>query len=171
MVNKSKGNLSKRSFNNRDNNECKVIGFSDVWWGKRKFPVDMAGFAVNVDFLASRPSHEMPYRVSQEEDGFLRSLNVQLSDFEPLADCATKVYVWHTRTKKLMDDDRIPLSYRWSKQPFVKYSESILRYKEVSKSNIRPLIDRLQFQGALKIMPWNGQKGIPISTCTNPNGC
>ena len=70
-----------------------------------------------------------------------------------------------------MDDDRIPLSYRWNKQPFVKYSESILRYKEVSKSNIRPLIDRLQFQGALKIMPWNGQKGIPISTCTNPNGC
>ena len=29
----------------------KVISFYDGWFGARKFPVDMAGFAVNIKFL------------------------------------------------------------------------------------------------------------------------
>lgn len=29
----------------------KFVGFYDGWIGGRKFPVDMAGFAVNVEFL------------------------------------------------------------------------------------------------------------------------
>ena len=38
----------------------KVVGFSDPYFGMRKFPVDMAGFAVNVDLLLKhRP--KMPY--------------------------------------------------------------------------------------------------------------
>jgi len=31
----------------------KLAGFYDGWIGGRKFPVDMAGFAVNLDFLFS----------------------------------------------------------------------------------------------------------------------
>ena len=34
---------------------CQVIGFSDPWFANRKFPIDMAGFAANVDFLSSHP--------------------------------------------------------------------------------------------------------------------
>lgn len=57
----------------------RLVGFYDGWMAGRKFPVDMAGFAVSVDFLLSRPKAAMPYRPGFEEDGFLKSL----SPFEP----------------------------------------------------------------------------------------
>ena len=46
-----------------------VVGFSDVSYYGRKFPIDNAGFALNVGFLktknsAENPVHEMiPYKV------------------------------------------------------------------------------------------------------------
>jgi len=76
-------------------------GFFDGWIAGRKFPVDMAGFAVNVKFLLQRPKAAMPYKPGFEEDGFLKSL----APFEPsqielkAANC-TKILVWHTQTKK-----------------------------------------------------------------------
>lgn len=80
---------------------CTFKGFYDGWIGRRKFPVDMAGFAVSVEFLLSRPNATMPYKAGYEEDGFLKSL----SPFEPkdaqfLASCCSKILVWHTRTIK-----------------------------------------------------------------------
>ncbi|XP_070157065.1 galactosylgalactosylxylosylprotein 3-beta-glucuronosyltransferase P [Polyergus mexicanus] len=79
----------------------KFAGFYDGWIAGRKFPVDMAGFAVNVKFLHQRPNASMPFRAGYEEDGFLKSL----APFEPrdaqlLADNCTKVLAWHTQTKK-----------------------------------------------------------------------
>lgn len=79
----------------------KFIGFYDGWIAGRKFPVDMAGFAVNVEFLLMRPNATMPYRAGFEEDGFLKSL----APFEPreielLADNCTRVLAWHTQTKR-----------------------------------------------------------------------
>ncbi|XP_033213764.1 galactosylgalactosylxylosylprotein 3-beta-glucuronosyltransferase P-like [Belonocnema kinseyi] len=79
----------------------KFSGFYDGWVAGRKFPVDMAGFAVNVEFLLKRPNASMPYRAGFEEDGFLKSL----APFEPreielLADNCTKILAWHTQTKK-----------------------------------------------------------------------
>lgn len=79
----------------------KFAGFYDGWIAGRKFPVDMAGFAVNVGFLHQRPNATMPFRAGYEEDGFLKSL----APFEPrdaqlLADNCTKVLAWHTQTKK-----------------------------------------------------------------------
>lgn len=79
----------------------KFVGFYDGWVAGRKFPVDMAGFAVNVRFLHQRPNASMPFRAGYEEDGFLKSL----APFEPrdaqlLADNCTKVLAWHTQTKK-----------------------------------------------------------------------
>lgn len=58
----------------------------------------MAGFAVNIKFLKS--DAVMPYIAGYEEDKFLRSLDLQLEDIEPLADNCSKVLVWHTRTTK-----------------------------------------------------------------------
>lgn len=79
----------------------KFAGFYDGWVAGRKFPVDMAGFAVSVSFLQQRPNATMPFRAGYEEDGFLKSL----APFEPrdaqlLADNCTKVLAWHTQTKK-----------------------------------------------------------------------
>lgn len=75
-----------------------VVGFFDSWPARRTFPVDMAGFAVNLKFL--KPDAIMPYIAGYEEDKFLRSLDLQLEDIEPLADNCSKVLVWHTRTTK-----------------------------------------------------------------------
>lgn len=79
----------------------KFAGFYDGWVAGRKFPVDMAGFAVSVKFLHQRPNASMPFRAGYEEDGFLKSL----APFEPhdaqlLADNCTKVLAWHTQAKK-----------------------------------------------------------------------
>jgi hypothetical protein len=79
----------------------KFAGFYDGWVAGRKFPVDMAGFAVSIKFLQQRPNATMPFRAGYEEDGFLKSL----APFEPrdaqlLADNCTKVLAWHTQTKK-----------------------------------------------------------------------
>ncbi|XP_012252537.2 galactosylgalactosylxylosylprotein 3-beta-glucuronosyltransferase P [Athalia rosae] len=79
----------------------KFIGFYDGWMAGRKFPVDMAGFAVSVKFLLDRPKAGMPFKPGYEEDGFLKSL----APFEPnqielLANKCTEVLAWHTQTKK-----------------------------------------------------------------------
>lgn len=79
----------------------KFVGFYDGWIAGRKFPVDMAGFAVSVHFLLQRPKASMPFKPGFEEDGFLKSL----APFEPqnielLASNCTKVLAWHTQTKK-----------------------------------------------------------------------
>ncbi|XP_026760380.1 galactosylgalactosylxylosylprotein 3-beta-glucuronosyltransferase S-like [Galleria mellonella] len=79
-------------------NNGKVIGFFDSWPGSRKFPVDMAGFAVNIEFL--KPSANMPYIAGHEEDRFLVSLGLKMEDIEPLAENCSKILVWHTRTVK-----------------------------------------------------------------------
>lgn len=69
-----------------------IIGFYDSWSGGRKFPVDMAGFAVNVQFLLSRKNFTMPYKAGFEEDGFLKSLQpLSLHEIEVLASNCTEV--------------------------------------------------------------------------------
>lgn len=79
----------------------KFIGFYDGWIAGRKFPVDMAGFAVNVKFLLQRPNASMPFKAGYEEDGFLKSLApFEPKDIELLADNCTKILAWHTQTKK-----------------------------------------------------------------------
>ena len=54
----------------------KIVGFLDPWYGNRKFPVDMAGFAVSVDFMLRRQSAghniSMAYWQGHEEDSFLK---------------------------------------------------------------------------------------------------
>lgn len=76
----------------------KVVGFFDSWPGSRTYPVDMAGFAVNIEFLT--PAASMPYIAGHEEDRFLVSLGLKIEDIEPLADNCSRILVWHTRTVK-----------------------------------------------------------------------
>lgn len=69
-----------------------LIGFYDGWIGGRKYPVDMAGFAVSVAFFLSRPNAAMPYKPGYEEDHFLRSLApLNVTEIELLANNCTEV--------------------------------------------------------------------------------
>lgn len=69
----------------------KVVGFFDSWPAKRKFPVDMAGFAINVQLLFKYPYATMPYKAGFEEDRFLSALSIRLDDIEPKAQNCTRV--------------------------------------------------------------------------------
>lgn len=69
-----------------------LVGFYDGWMAGRKFPVDMAGFAVSVEFLRQRPKASMPFKPGFEEDGFLKSLApFEPKEIELLAANCTKV--------------------------------------------------------------------------------
>lgn len=69
----------------------KIIGFHDPFIGRRKFAVDMAGFAVNLQFFLSNKKATMPYKVGYEEDYFLKSLGVKIWQLEPKAKNCTEV--------------------------------------------------------------------------------
>lgn len=72
-----------------------IVDFYDFWKGGRKFAVDMASFAVNVQFFLSRPNATMPFKAGYEEDGFLRSLApLAMTEIEPLASNCTKVNIF-----------------------------------------------------------------------------
>lgn len=69
-----------------------ITGFYDGWIAGRKYPVDMAGFAVNVKFFLERPKAKMPYTPGYEEDGFLKSLHpFDLKDIQIFANNCTEV--------------------------------------------------------------------------------
>lgn len=69
----------------------RVIGFHDPFTNRRKFAVDMAGFAFDLQLFLSKPKATMPYKVGYEEDYFIRSLGVSISDLEPRAENCTQV--------------------------------------------------------------------------------
>jgi beta-1,3-glucuronyltransferase len=68
-----------------------VIGFHDPFIARRKFAVDMGGFAVDLQLFLTRPKATMPYKVGYEEDMFLRSLGIRISELEPKAKNCTEV--------------------------------------------------------------------------------
>ncbi|KOC61719.1 Galactosylgalactosylxylosylprotein 3-beta-glucuronosyltransferase I [Habropoda laboriosa] len=83
-----------------DNVTNKVIGFNAAWKPDRPFPLDMAGFAINLRLLLENPDAVFSYDVQggYQESEILKQI-VSRDELEPLADCCTKVYVWHTRTE------------------------------------------------------------------------
>ncbi|XP_042856091.1 galactosylgalactosylxylosylprotein 3-beta-glucuronosyltransferase P-like [Penaeus japonicus] len=91
--------------------EGKFAGWYDSFISNRKFPVDMAGFAVSVELLrkagfAGLDAHlllvVMPFKVGYEETGFLESLGIGVEDIEFKADNCSKIYVWHTQTVEIV---------------------------------------------------------------------
>ncbi|XP_037910115.1 galactosylgalactosylxylosylprotein 3-beta-glucuronosyltransferase S isoform X2 [Hermetia illucens] len=109
----------------------KVIGFFDSWPAKRKWPVDMAGFAVNLEYLSQHPNATMPYRAGYEEDAFLRSISLRMNEIETKANNCTEILVWHTQTQK-------------SKAPMVRIDS---QYLESEKSNLGALFRELESMG------------------------
>ncbi|XP_022601513.1 galactosylgalactosylxylosylprotein 3-beta-glucuronosyltransferase 1-like [Seriola dumerili] len=80
----------------------KVYGWKTVFDPHRPFAIDMAGFAVNLRLILSKPQAYFKLRGVKggyQESSLLKEL-VTLSDLEPKAANCTKVLVWHTRTEK-----------------------------------------------------------------------
>lgn len=80
----------------------RVYGWKTVFDPHRPFAIDMAGFAVNLHLILSKPQAYFKLRGVRggyQESSLLKEL-VTLSDLEPKAANCTKVLVWHTRTEK-----------------------------------------------------------------------
>nr|XP_009303872.1 galactosylgalactosylxylosylprotein 3-beta-glucuronosyltransferase 1-like isoform X2 [Danio rerio] len=84
------------------NSQGKVSGWRTVFDPRRPFAIDMAGFAVNLQLILSKPQAYFKLKGVKggyQESSLLQDL-VTLSDLEPKADNCTKVLVWHTRTER-----------------------------------------------------------------------
>lgn len=120
----------------------KVVAFFDSWPGSRTYPVDMAGFAVNIEYL--NPEASMPYIAGHEEDRFLVSLGLKLDDIEPLAANCSKVLVWHTKTDKF-------------KKPFLKINIDQLKHLQ-NYENFVNLLQETSRLGMAFISSSNGTR-------------
>ncbi|XP_046382457.1 galactosylgalactosylxylosylprotein 3-beta-glucuronosyltransferase I [Ischnura elegans] len=78
-----------------------VKGFNSAWKPERPFPIDMAGFAINIKLLLEHPRSEFSLEVPGgfQESELLRQLIPSARELEPRALNCTRVYVWHTRTE------------------------------------------------------------------------
>ena len=79
----------------------RVRDFNSMWRKERPFPIDMAGFAVSLRLLMSRPNVSFSARekVGYIESHFLGQLVKSWDELEPKARRCTKILVWHTKTK------------------------------------------------------------------------
>ncbi|XP_061516197.1 galactosylgalactosylxylosylprotein 3-beta-glucuronosyltransferase S isoform X1 [Anopheles gambiae] len=118
----------------------RVEGFFDSWPAKRKWPVDMAGFAVSLEYLALSPNATMPFKAGYEEDEFLKSIGLKLEDIEPKARNCTEILVWHTQTKS-------------SKSPTIRIS---MDRQKLDKLNLGALLRRLESMGVNHISESEG---------------
>jgi len=73
-----------------------VVEFSDHWFAKTKFPIDMAGFVVNVDFLAFKLHQSIFYLFWYQENLFLQSVDGNLIDIELWYECSSRFFVLNT---------------------------------------------------------------------------
>jgi galactosylgalactosylxylosylprotein 3-beta-glucuronosyltransferase 2 len=74
----------------------KVTDWFVTWGDKRPYPIDMAGFAVNLNLLLSHPSARFSQFVARgmQESHFLKNLIRNQRDLEPKADNCTKVIIF-----------------------------------------------------------------------------
>lgn len=81
----------------------KVVDWFVSWGTSRPFPVDMAGFAVNLKLLMAHPSARFSLQSPRgmQESHLLNNL-VRVKDLECKAENSTKIYVWHTNTRKVI---------------------------------------------------------------------
>lgn len=86
-----------------DHDTSVVTGFVSGYMANRKFVVDMAGFAVNVDMLFENRAQNLPFHFSHSsqpghaETDFVELFIDNISLLEARGNC-TKVWVWQTRT-------------------------------------------------------------------------
>ncbi|XP_063699186.1 galactosylgalactosylxylosylprotein 3-beta-glucuronosyltransferase S [Culicoides brevitarsis] len=127
----------------------KIIGFFDSWPAKRLWPVDMAGFAINLDVLFQNPNATMPYKAGYEEDEFLKSIDLKIENIEPKAKNCTEVLVWHTQTKN-------------SNIPTIKISTSVL---ETDNTSLGVLLRELELMGVSHTSQSTGVKATMTKDC------
>ncbi|XP_015791609.1 galactosylgalactosylxylosylprotein 3-beta-glucuronosyltransferase sqv-8 [Tetranychus urticae] len=84
------------------NDENKVIGWNAVYKPERLYPLDMAGFAVNITLILKNPKAFFTLKVPRgfQESYLLKQLISDISELEPKSDKCTQVLVWHTRTER-----------------------------------------------------------------------
>lgn len=72
----------------------KVTGFNSMWKPDRPFPVDMAGFAINLKLILEHKDSWFSFDVQggYQESEILRKM-ITKDDLEPLADFCTKVCI------------------------------------------------------------------------------
>uniref|UniRef100_H2MYZ7 Galactosylgalactosylxylosylprotein 3-beta-glucuronosyltransferase n=1 Tax=Oryzias latipes TaxID=8090 RepID=H2MYZ7_ORYLA len=83
------------------NSSGKVYGWRVLLDPHRPFAINMAGFAVNLKLILTKPQARFKLtgvKAGYQESSLLKDL-VSLSDLEPKASNCTKVLVWHTRTQ------------------------------------------------------------------------
>lgn len=76
-----------------DKAKKKVIGFNSMWKPDRPFPVDMAGFAINLKLILEKKDSWFSFEVQggYQESEILKQM-VTKDELEPLADFCTKVF-------------------------------------------------------------------------------
>ena len=81
----------------------KVTGWFNVWGDWRPFRIDMAGFAINLNLILSKPlvRFSQQQRPGMQESYILRQL-VRINDLEPKANSCTDIYAWHTKTSDVL---------------------------------------------------------------------
>jgi len=74
------------------NSKGKVIGWNSAWRPERPFPVDMAGFAINLKLLRNHPNAAFSWDVSRgfQETAILSQVTT-VEQLEPMADNCSKV--------------------------------------------------------------------------------
>ncbi|XP_025107642.1 galactosylgalactosylxylosylprotein 3-beta-glucuronosyltransferase 3-like [Pomacea canaliculata] len=79
----------------------KVIGWTTGFSPRRKYPIDMAAFAVGLDLLAQEPGANFSHTSESGhlETDFITLLNVSSPDITtaPDGNCS-RVLAWHTKT-------------------------------------------------------------------------
>eukprot|EP00054_Salpingoeca_dolichothecata_P018375 m.112794 g.112794 ORF g.112794 m.112794 type:complete len:301 (+) comp22844_c0_seq4:90-992(+) len=80
--------------------EGKISGFK-AYKIDRKFPLDMAGFAVNIKFFLKPDPllFTVNAPATTGETRFLEDTGLTRRDLEPLANNCTMLYVWHIKTR------------------------------------------------------------------------
>lgn len=74
------------------NSKGKVTGWNSAWKPERTFPVDMAGFAINLKVLRNHPNAVFSWNVTRGyQESAILSLVTTMDQLEPLADNCSKV--------------------------------------------------------------------------------
>ncbi|TRY69432.1 hypothetical protein TCAL_03788 [Tigriopus californicus] len=81
----------------------RVIGFNALWEPQRPYPIDMAGFAVNLQLILAKSEAKFSLEVKRGylESEFIGHLISGREELEAKADLCTKVLVWHTRAEAI----------------------------------------------------------------------
>lgn len=98
----------------------RVVAWNTRWHPKRKFPLDIGGFAVTYDILLEYPfaRFSVESEPGHAESDFLQEIIYSLDRLQPMANNCTDVLVWHTETRRPSVDNEPseggPVSYLMS---------------------------------------------------------